>query len=105
MSNQAFYILSEGIGEIEFDKEENKWYKMRASEFNEDKTIPLLINLVSICSKYWRNQARNARYERYPNLVGETSKKSNGLAKSYALIEDYTEELFCTGDIHTKLLP
>ena len=81
---------------------------MRVSEFNEDKTIPLLrliFNLVGICSKYWRNQARNARYERYPNLVGETSKKSNGLAKSYALIEDYTEELFCTGDIHTKLLP
>ena len=66
MSNQAFYILSEGVGEIEYDKEENKWYKMRASEFNEDKTIPLLINLVYICSKYSRNQARNARYERYP---------------------------------------
>ena len=31
----------------------------------------------------------------------EILKKSNGLAKSYALIKDYTEELFCTGDIHT----
>ena len=69
MSNQAFYIPSRGAGEIEYDKEENKCYKMRVSEFNEDKTIPLLrliINLVGICSKYWRNQASNGRYEDTP---------------------------------------
>ena len=104
MSNKAFYIPSGGVGEIEFDKEENKCYKMRASEINEGKTIPLLrliINLVGICSKHWRNQAWNGWYERYFDLAREIFLKSNGIAKSYALTKDYTEELFGTGDIHT----
>ena len=33
MSNQAFYIPSGGIGEIEYDTEE-------ATRFNEDKAVP-----------------------------------------------------------------
>ena len=41
MSNQAFYIPSGGPGEIEYDKEESKCYKMRVSEFNEDKKLYL----------------------------------------------------------------
>ena len=74
MSNQGFYIPSGSVDEIEYNKKENKWHKMWASEFNEDKAIPLLrliVKLVSICSKYWRNQATNGRYERYPDLAWE----------------------------------
>ena len=66
MSNQAFYIPSGGVGETEYDKEENKWYN-----------------------------------ERYFDLTREISKQGNGIAKSCVLIEDYTEALFCTGEIHT----
>ena len=64
MSNQGFYIPSGSVDEIEYNKKENKWHKMWASEFNE-------VKLVSICSKYWRNQATNGRYERYPDLAWE----------------------------------
>ena len=39
--------------------------------------------------------------ERYFDLAREIFKKGNGIAKSYALIKDYTEALFCIGEIHT----
>ena len=42
MSNQSIYILSGGIGEIEFCLEEKNWYKIEAVQFNEDKAIPFM---------------------------------------------------------------
>ena len=94
MSNQAFYIPSGGIGEIEYDTEE-------ATRFNEDKAVPFLkftTDLIDTLSRY-RNQTRLGRYERYPQLAKEILETASGLANSYLKIKDYSEELFCTGDI------
>ena len=94
MSNQAFYIPSGGIGEIEYDTEE-------ATRFNEDKAVPFLkfiTDLIDTLSRY-RNQTRLGRYERYPQLAKEILETASGLANSYLKIKDYSEDLFCTGDI------
>ena len=94
MSNQAFYIPSGGIGEIEYDTEE-------ATRFNEDQAVPFLkfiTDLIDTLSRY-RNQTRLGRYERYPQLAKEILETASGLANSYLKIKDYSEELFCTGDI------
>ena len=94
MSNQAFYIPSGGIGEIEYDTEE-------ATRFNKDQAVPFLkfiTDLIDTLSRY-RNQTRLGRYERYPQLAKEILETASGLANSYLKIKDYSEELFCTGDI------
>ena len=96
MSNQAFYIPSGGIGEIEYDTE-------KATRFNEDKAVPFLkftTDLIDTLSRY-RNQTRLGRYERYPQLAKEILETASGLANSYLKIKDYSEDLFCTGDIPT----
>ena len=44
MSNQKIYIPSGGIGEIEYDDQENNWFQTSSAEFYEENhTIVLLI--------------------------------------------------------------
>ena len=104
MSNQRFRIPSGGIGEIEYDIERKHWFKIEASKFNEDKAIPflkLINDLVGALWKYYRNWSKNGRYKHFPELAQEILETANGLAKSYAQIKEYTNNLFYTSDIHT----
>ena len=102
MSNQAFYILSGGVGKIEYDLDENNWFTTEARIFNEDIEIyflKLIIDPIGTLSKYYRNQTRNSWYARYPELAQEILETASGLANNYLKIKIYTEVLFCTGDI------
>ena len=60
------------------------------------------MDLIGALSKYYRNQTRNSQYERYPELAQEILETASGLANNYfKKIYIYTDDLFCTGDIHT----
>ena len=59
------------------------------------------MDLIGALSKYYRNQMRNSRYERYPELAQEVLETASGLANNYFKIKKYTDDLFCTGDIQT----
>ena len=62
MSYQKILITSGGISEIEYDDEENGAFQTNSTEFNEDKTIPLVClssNLIGLTSRYYRNLGTN----------------------------------------------
>ena len=104
MSNQSIYIPSGGTGEIESVPEEKNWYKAEAAKFNEDKAWPfikLITDLVGVISKCHRNQTRMGRYENYPPLAKYILKTASELACGFVKIKEFSDDLFCTGDIQT----
>ena len=104
MTNQKFYILSGGVGEIYYDKEERVWYAIASSEFNENKVTPflkLLIELRGALIKYLKNQARNNRYTNYSLTAKKTIRYCSQLTQSYMEIKQHSADLFSTAEIDT----
>ena len=63
--------------------------------------MKFIIDFIGALSKYYRNQTKNSRYKRYPELAQEILETTSGLANNYLKIKKYAEDLFCTGDIYT----
>ena len=79
-------------------------YKHDSSDFNKDKNIPfikLLNDIVGAGAVYYRNQTRMGRYENYPLLAKNITKKAGQLKRSYNKIKNLSDDLLCTVDIQT----
>ena len=98
MSNQKIYIPSGGIGEIEYDDQENNWFQTSSAEFYEQNHTIVSPNLISLTSRCYRNLAGIVRYENYSGTTKEIIKTTTNLAKSYAKIKKYSENLICAFD-------
>ena len=98
------FIASHGIAEIYVDPSEMAWSKFDSSLFDRKKEelplFQLVLDLASLLYKYNWELMRENIWTR--TLILDLNNIIKEIVFSFEKIVDLSDDLFCTGDLHTN---
>ena len=80
------------------------WYRHESRDHAKEKVTPFvkfLYELIGVRARYPTNQRRLRKNENLPQVITDITKISSKIIKNFKRIQNFTDDLFCTGEIQT----